>query len=61
MENQANLRKASALVNIIRVVGILFFIASGLGVIRWTYGVILGIACFMLGPAILQYLAAKKS
>ena len=60
MENQDNFRKANTIAQLIRVVGILFFIASGLGVMRWSYAVLAGIACFLVAPAIRQFLVVRS-
>lgn len=60
MENQTKVRQADALANFIRIVGVLCFIATGLNVVRWSYAVFAGIACFLLAQGLRQWLIAKQ-
>ena len=59
MENPDKVRQANAVVNVIRVLGVLFFIASGLGVLPWKYAVFAGIACFLIAPALRQFFVTR--
>jgi phosphatidylglycerophosphate synthase len=59
MENLDTTRKSKTIAQIIRVCGILFFIASGLNVLPWKYAVFAGIACFLIAPAVQQFIATR--
>jgi hypothetical protein len=41
---------------ILGILGTLFFIASGLGVLPWKYAVFLGIACYLIAGASKRFL-----
>ncbi len=60
MDNPDNIRNANAVTQIIRVIGVLCFIAIGIGIWRWQYGAFVGIACFLLAPAVRQFLVSNK-
>jgi hypothetical protein len=60
MENPDRFRNVNAVVQLIRVIGILCFIAIGIGLWRWQYGAFAGIACFLLAPAVRQILVTNK-
>lgn len=60
MENPDQIRHANAVTQIIRVIGVLCFIAIGIGIWRWQYGAFAGIACFLLAPAVRQFLVSNK-
>lgn len=60
MENPDKFRNANAVTQIIRVIGVLCFIAIGIGIWRWQYGTFAGIACFLLAPAVRQFLVSNK-
>lgn len=60
MENPDKIRNANAITQIIRVIGVLCFISIGIGLWRWQYGAFAGIACFMLAPAVRQFLVSDK-
>jgi hypothetical protein len=61
METPDTVRNANAVAQIIRIVGVLFFIASGLGVMSWKYAVFAGIACFLIAPAVRQFIVTRQS
>jgi len=54
MESPDKVRKANTIVLLLRITGVLFFIASGLNILTWKYAVFAGIACFLLAPAVRQ-------
>ena len=60
MENPDKIRNTNAITQIIRVIGVLCFISIGIGLWRWQYGAFAGIACFMLAPAVRQFLVSDK-
>ncbi len=60
MENPDKFRNVNAVTQLIRVIGILCFIAIGIGLWRWQYGAFAGITCFLLAPAIRQILVTNK-
>lgn len=60
MENTDQFRSANTVAHLIRVIGVLCFIAIGIGLWRWQYGAFAGIACFMLAPVLRQLLVSKK-
>lgn len=60
MENPDKIRNANAITQIIRVIGVLCFISIGIGLWKWQYGAFAGIACFMLAPAVRQFLVSDK-
>ncbi|MDX2042603.1 MAG: hypothetical protein SF097_15385 [Acidobacteriota bacterium] len=60
MENPADNRRANALTQALRVLGVLCFIAIGIGLWRWQYGAFAGIACFLLAPVVRQMLLTQK-
>lgn len=60
MENSDKIRNANAITQIIRVIGVLCFISIGIGLWKWQYGAFAGIACFMLAPAVRQFLVSDK-
>lgn len=58
-ERSSKVRQVEALVNFIRLIGVLCFISTGLNVLPWKYAVLAGLACFLLAPAVRQGLLAK--
>lgn len=58
MENPVDNRRANALTQALRVLGVLCFI--GIGLWRWQYGAFAGIACFLLAPVVRQMLLTQK-
>jgi hypothetical protein len=60
MENTHQFRSANTVAHLIRVIGVLCFIAIGIGLWRWQYGAFAGIACFMLAPVVRQLLVSNK-
>ena len=60
MENPDKIRNTNAITQIIRVIGVLCFISIGIGLWKWQYGAFAGIACFMLAPAVRQFLVSDK-
>lgn len=60
MEDSADIRRVNAVVQLLRIAGVLCFIAIGIGLWRWQYGAFAGIACFLLAPAVQQLLLTKK-
>lgn len=59
MESPDKVRKAHSIVLVLRVTGVLFFIASGLNILTWKYAVFAGIACFLLAPAVRQFVISR--
>jgi hypothetical protein len=45
---------------ILGILGTLFFIASGLGVLTWKYAVFAGIACYIIAGAAKRFSAQNK-
>jgi hypothetical protein len=60
MEHSTDNRRADAITLALRVIGVLCFIAIGIGLWRWQYGAFAGIACFLLAPVVRQLLLTKK-
>ena len=53
-------RKANAVANLIRIIGVLFFLAMAFGVMTWKYAIFLGTACMVIAPAIRQWMMSKR-
>jgi hypothetical protein len=52
MESPEKLRQVETITHILWVLGVLFFIASGLAVMPKKYAVFAGIACFLIAPVV---------
>lgn len=59
MDNQEKIRWANAIAHVVRVIGILFFIAMAFQVMTWKYAIFGGVACFIIAPAIRQILVGQ--
>ena len=53
-EIDENIRKANSVAHIIRIVGILFYIAMAFGLMQWKYAIFAGTACMIIAPAVRQ-------
>ena len=52
-------RNANAVAHIIRVVGVLFFIAMAFQIITWKYAMFGGVACFIVAPVVRKIISGK--
>ncbi|MEO6724103.1 MAG: hypothetical protein ABIU20_03735 [Blastocatellia bacterium] len=52
MNDPQKIRQVNAIVQVLNVVGLLFFIAMAFGVITWKYAMFGGMACFVIAPSI---------
>jgi hypothetical protein len=59
-EINAKVRRANAVAQVLRVIGVLFFLAMAFGIMSWKWAIFLGTACFVLAPAIRQLLTTKN-
>ncbi|HMV46460.1 MAG TPA: hypothetical protein PLD20_15420 [Blastocatellia bacterium] len=59
MENQQKLRQANAVAQVLRVIGILFFMAMAFQVLTWKYAMFGGVACFILASAVRRILIGQ--
>ena len=60
MENQAKIQRANAAAQLLRVIGILFFVAMAFQVLTWKYAMFGGVACFILAPAVRRILIGQS-
>lgn len=60
MDNQAKVRQANAAAQVLRVIGILFFVAMAFQVLTWKYAMFGGVACFILAPAVRRILIGQN-
>jgi len=51
-ETNAKIRTANAVAHIIRIVGVLFYIAMAFNVMSWKYAIFAGTACMIIAPAV---------
>ena len=61
METSKRIPNPNFVVQTIRVIGVLCFIASGLSILPWNYAVLAGIACFLLAPVVRQFHETRVS
>jgi hypothetical protein len=59
MDNQEKIRRANAIAHVVRVIGILFFIAMAFQIMTWKYAIFGGVACFIIAPAIRQIMVGQ--
>lgn len=52
MENPDKIRQANSIAHLIRLVGVLFFIAMSFQVMTWKYAMFCGVACFIIAPVV---------
>lgn len=60
MDNQEKIRRANAIANILRVGGVLFFVAMAFQIITWKYAMFGGVACFIITPAVRRILVGGE-
>ncbi|HZS03769.1 MAG TPA: hypothetical protein VFD58_02760 [Blastocatellia bacterium] len=53
-------RVANAVAQVIRVIGVLFFLAMAFGVMRWHYAIFAGTACMVIAPAVRQLIMSRS-
>lgn len=51
-ETNAKIGKANAVAHIIRIIGVLFYIAMAFSVMPWKYAIFAGTACMIIAPAV---------
>mgnify|MGYP000853326264 CR=1 FL=1 len=61
METSNRIQNPNFVVQVIRAIGVLCFIASGLSILPWNYAVLAGIACFLIAPVVRQFLESRVS
>lgn len=59
MENPENIRQSNMVAHILRMIGVLFFVAMAFQVITWKYAMFGGVACFIIAPAIRKIIAGQ--
>ncbi|MFN0109348.1 MAG: hypothetical protein ACKVZH_10890 [Blastocatellia bacterium] len=59
MDNSEKIRRANSIAHLLRLIGILFFIAMAFQVITWKYAMFGGVACFIAAPVIRRILAGE--
>ncbi len=59
MENLENIRQANMVAQLIRLIGILFFIAMAFQILTWKYAMFGGVACFIIAPIIRKIIAGQ--
>ena len=59
-EINAKVRRANAVAQLLRVIGVLFFLAMAFGIMSWKWAIFLGTACFVLAPTIRQLLITRN-
>ena len=52
METQDKIRQANSIAHLIRLVGVLFFIAMAYQIMTWKYAMFGGVACFIIAPVV---------
>ncbi len=52
-------KTANAVANLIRVVGVLFYLAMAFGVMSWQYAIFAGTACMVIAPAVRQLIISR--
>ncbi|MBL8187586.1 MAG: hypothetical protein JNK38_06240 [Acidobacteria bacterium] len=50
METQDKIRQANSIAHLIRLIGVLFFIAMAFQIMTWKYAMFGGVACFIIAP-----------
>ncbi len=59
MENTENIRQANMAAHLLRMIGVLFFVAMAFQIITWKYAMFGGVACFIIAPAIRKIFAGQ--
>ncbi len=59
MDNSEKIRRANSIAHLLRLIGILFFMAMAFQVITWKYAMFGGVACFVAAPAVRRILAGE--
>lgn len=59
MENTEKIRQANRIAHLLRLIGVLFFIAMAFQILTWKYAMFGGVACFLMAPAIKRMIAAE--
>ncbi|MBP6821055.1 MAG: hypothetical protein KA368_05905 [Acidobacteria bacterium] len=59
MDNSKKIRQANSIAHLLRLIGILFFMAMAFQVITWKYAMFGGVACFVAAPAVRRILAGE--
>ncbi|MEP7337074.1 MAG: hypothetical protein ABI977_04970 [Acidobacteriota bacterium] len=60
MDTQQKIRQANTIAHVLRVVGILFFMAMAFQIMTWKYAIFGGVACFIIAPAIRKILIGQE-
>lgn len=60
MNTDQKIRQANRVAHVLRIIGILFFIAMAFQVITWKYAMFGGVACFILAPAVRRILLGEE-
>lgn len=53
-------RKANAVAHLIRIIGVLFYLAMAFGIMSWKYAIFLGTACMVVAPAVRHWMVSKQ-
>jgi hypothetical protein len=59
MENQDKFQQANSIAHLVRLVGVLFFVAMAFQVMTWKYAMFGGVACFIAAPAVRRIIAGQ--
>jgi len=59
MDNQDKIRQANAIAHVLRLAGILFFIAMAFQIITWKYAMFGGVACFIIAPVVRKIVSGQ--
>ena len=60
VESSETLKRANALAQIIRIVGVLFYLAMAFGLMRWQYAIFAGTACMVVAPVVRQLILSRN-
>jgi len=58
-EVNSKVRTANAVAHIIRMVGVLFYIAMAFSVMPWKYAIFAGTACMIIAPAVRHLMISR--
>ena len=58
-EVNSKVRTANAVAHIIRIVGVLFYIAMAFSVMPWKYAIFAGTACMIIAPAVRHLMISR--
>ena len=59
MDNQDKVRWADTTAHVLRIAGVLFFIAMAFQIITWKYAMFGGVACFIVAPALRKIVSGQ--